>query len=286
MALAGALVQLAILSPTICASKRALALRTSVCYDAWKLLVRSQPTPEIRFQFHKNCRTPSRLQALPWSRNNPGYLKCLVSDEQSLASRAGSALSRTLLGQRPATFQAMKKTNSCELLVFLAVQLLEASSEESRKGAISAGRWSNARAGIPSTQIVRSLKPGPDMRRHQEAFRTPWGGLNHTQEAGRLASPKPRPSAVKPSPYAPDPQLKRLRQTGLRAQCSGKGLLQLRSLLRHGLLGKKWGFPKIRSTLLGVPIIRILLLGSTLGSPYFGKLPNVRVGLLIQVAEP
>ena len=32
-----------------------------------------------------------------------------------------------------------------------------------------------------------------------------------------------------------------------------------------------WGFPKIRGTLLGVPIISIL--GSTLGSPYFGKLP-------------
>ena len=34
-----------------------------------------------------------------------------------------------------------------------------------------------------------------------------------------------------------------------------------------------WGFPKIRGTFLGVPIIRISILGSILGSPYFGKLP-------------
>ena len=35
-----------------------------------------------------------------------------------------------------------------------------------------------------------------------------------------------------------------------------------------------WGFPKIRGTLLGVPIIRIIVSwGSILGSPYFGKLP-------------
>ena len=33
-------------------------------------------------------------------------------------------------------------------------------------------------------------------------------------------------------------------------------------------------FPKIKGTLLGVPIIRTLaFLGSILGSPYFGKLP-------------
>ena len=37
---------------------------------------------------------------------------------------------------------------------------------------------------------------------------------------------------------------------------------------------KFWGFPKIRGTLLGVPIIRInSILGSILGSPYLGKLP-------------
>ena len=40
------------------------------------------------------------------------------------------------------------------------------------------------------------------------------------------------------------------------------------------LIGDIWGFPKIRGTLLGVPIIRTYsILGSTLGSPYFGKLP-------------
>ena len=33
-------------------------------------------------------------------------------------------------------------------------------------------------------------------------------------------------------------------------------------------------FPKIRGTLLGVPIIRtIVFLGSILGSPYYGELP-------------
>ena len=34
------------------------------------------------------------------------------------------------------------------------------------------------------------------------------------------------------------------------------------------------GFPKIRSTFLGVPIRTIVFLGSILGSPYFGKLPS------------
>ena len=35
-----------------------------------------------------------------------------------------------------------------------------------------------------------------------------------------------------------------------------------------------WGFPKSRGTILGVPIIRnYSILGSILGSPYFGKLP-------------
>ena len=38
-------------------------------------------------------------------------------------------------------------------------------------------------------------------------------------------------------------------------------------------------FPKIRGTLLGFPIIRIIyysIFGSILGSPYFGKLPQGR----------
>ena len=35
-----------------------------------------------------------------------------------------------------------------------------------------------------------------------------------------------------------------------------------------------WGFPKIRGTFLGVTIIRISMLGSTLGSPFIGKLLN------------
>ena len=34
-----------------------------------------------------------------------------------------------------------------------------------------------------------------------------------------------------------------------------------------------WGFPKIRGTFLGVPIIRIIVFLGLLGSPYFGKLP-------------
>ena len=35
-----------------------------------------------------------------------------------------------------------------------------------------------------------------------------------------------------------------------------------------------WEFPQIRGTFLGIPIIRIIgILGSILGSPYFGKLP-------------
>ena len=37
----------------------------------------------------------------------------------------------------------------------------------------------------------------------------------------------------------------------------------------------KWGFPKTRGTLLGVPINKdYTILGSILESPYFGKLPN------------
>ena len=40
--------------------------------------------------------------------------------------------------------------------------------------------------------------------------------------------------------------------------------------------GFKWEFPKIRGTFLGVPTIRIIVYwGSILGSPYFGKLPNI-----------
>ena len=35
-----------------------------------------------------------------------------------------------------------------------------------------------------------------------------------------------------------------------------------------------WGFPKIRGTFLGVPLIRITVInGSRLRSPYLGKLP-------------
>ena len=34
-----------------------------------------------------------------------------------------------------------------------------------------------------------------------------------------------------------------------------------------------WGFGKIRGTFGGVPAIRIIVFGSILGSPYFGKLP-------------
>ena len=38
----------------------------------------------------------------------------------------------------------------------------------------------------------------------------------------------------------------------------------------------KWGFPKIRGTLLGVSITRITVFGSILGSAYLGKLPNLQ----------
>ena len=34
------------------------------------------------------------------------------------------------------------------------------------------------------------------------------------------------------------------------------------------------GFPKIRGTILGVPIIGTRVLGSMLGSPIFGKVPR------------
>ena len=40
-------------------------------------------------------------------------------------------------------------------------------------------------------------------------------------------------------------------------------------------LEPKWGFPKIRGTLLGGPYNQdYSILGSILGSPYFGNLPN------------
>ena len=44
--------------------------------------------------------------------------------------------------------------------------------------------------------------------------------------------------------------------------------------LSAGSLEYMWEFPKIRGTILGVPIIRtIVFLGSILGTRYFGKLP-------------
>ena len=40
--------------------------------------------------------------------------------------------------------------------------------------------------------------------------------------------------------------------------------------------GNKWGFPEIRGTLLGVPIIRTTVFWVfILGAPYLGKLPNL-----------
>ena len=47
---------------------------------------------------------------------------------------------------------------------------------------------------------------------------------------------------------------------------------------KGGLLVRHLGVPKIRvarGTVLGLPIIRIIDLGSILGSPYFGKLPFI-----------
>ena len=40
-------------------------------------------------------------------------------------------------------------------------------------------------------------------------------------------------------------------------------------------LSRIWGFPKIRGTILGVHNKDYSILGSILGSPYFGKLPYV-----------
>ena len=46
------------------------------------------------------------------------------------------------------------------------------------------------------------------------------------------------------------------------------------------------GFPKIRGTILGVPIIRItVFLGSMLGSPYLGKLPLAHSAFLAHSLE-
>ena len=42
---------------------------------------------------------------------------------------------------------------------------------------------------------------------------------------------------------------------------------------------RKWGFPKIRGTLLRVLILDSSILGFILGFPYFGKLPNIVCGL-------
>ena len=41
---------------------------------------------------------------------------------------------------------------------------------------------------------------------------------------------------------------------------------------QDGTVGYAWGFPQIRGTFLGVPYKDFSILGSTLGSPYFGKL--------------
>ena len=49
-------------------------------------------------------------------------------------------------------------------------------------------------------------------------------------------------------------------------------LLRLQAFASVRGVSTIWGFPKIRGTILGVPIVRILV-GSILGSLYFGKLP-------------
>ena len=40
-----------------------------------------------------------------------------------------------------------------------------------------------------------------------------------------------------------------------------------------------WEFPKIICTILGVPIIRIIIYWAYVGPPYFGKLPCLRVDI-------
>ena len=43
------------------------------------------------------------------------------------------------------------------------------------------------------------------------------------------------------------------------------------------LLDPKWGFPKIRGTLIGGPRNKdYSILGSILGSPNFGNVPNIK----------
>ena len=51
--------------------------------------------------------------------------------------------------------------------------------------------------------------------------------------------------------------------------------------------GYIWGFPKIRGTILGVPIIRtIVFWGSILGSPHFEKLPYMFVSIYLFMVPP
>ena len=51
--------------------------------------------------------------------------------------------------------------------------------------------------------------------------------------------------------------------------CSGKGPLHSTSTQLLGI----WGFPRIRGTILGVPIIRTIVIGVHIGSQNLGKLP-------------
>ena len=47
----------------------------------------------------------------------------------------------------------------------------------------------------------------------------------------------------------------------------------------------RWGFPKLRGTFFGVPVVRtIVLLWSILGSPTFRKLPDI-IGLPVPLSE-
>ena len=50
--------------------------------------------------------------------------------------------------------------------------------------------------------------------------------------------------------------------------------------MEEGASNDKWGFPKIRGTILEVPIVgTIVFWGLYLGSRYFGRLPNGAQGL-------
>ena len=51
------------------------------------------------------------------------------------------------------------------------------------------------------------------------------------------------------------------------------------------LIGKTiWGFPRIKGTFLGVPIIRIIVFGGLYwGSPYVGKLPYIYIYVCVYV---